>query len=202
MEVVKLARDYTRKLLGIDDTALKTFKAKVETARALSSSPEEFKVNIAAAETEFKAAMDAQKTAADAARITHKDELQKIYDGTVQVFLARGTGVSLGRGDDHRHGAPSLERGRRGPGGRGHDGGGRDDDASGETNRGPRMMFGDGEFTGDFAQMKQHLGKGEGSSMGLDDAAVSTECSAAASALEALVGTPESSADSSTESGS
>jgi hypothetical protein len=188
IKAVQDARDYTRKLLGIDDSALKKFKAEVQAARALSSSPEEFKSNIAAAEDEFNSAMEAQKAKADAAREANKELLGQIYDGTVQVFLACGADVKLG---EHEERGPrdirAHDKGRKGPP-RGHGGPGKQGPEQDGDEQGPRMMFGSGEFQGDFGSFQHHV---QGGKMGLADAADATECTAATTALEALL-TPQS----------
>lgn len=198
MKAVQAARDYTRQLLGIDDTALKNFKAKVAAVRALSNSPEEFKDNIAVAEDEFQTAMDAQKAAADKAREEHAVELKAVFDGTVAVFVACGTDVALG---EHKKG-DNRRAGKRGPGGKGGPGerghqehGGKgplpEDGGRGGVASGARMVFGSGEFQGDLKEMRQHFRKLGG--MGLaDDASASAECKAASDALLAVIQGAES----------
>lgn len=90
LQVVKEARDYTRKLLGLTNDPLKEYHAAIQAARAISTSPEDFKENIAAAREKFKAAMDAQKEQVAAAKAQNAETLAKILSATQKVFLDCG----------------------------------------------------------------------------------------------------------------
>jgi hypothetical protein len=229
MDAVKAARDYTRQLLGIDDSALKTYKAAIEATRALATSPEDFKDKIASAHKDFVAAMEAQRTQSEALRVTHADELKAIFEGTVQVFVACGTNVSIGEhqsagpGQDAPQGGQASGSDDRGPamsglaGMFGSDGrplrpevtnrspgqpdvganladSGPANMSSGSDERGPRLVFGNGEFKGNLKEMCSHIGE--------KSVSESAACQDAVAALTALLPAPAATASDTSSSGS
>jgi len=124
LQIVKEARDYTRKLLGLSADPVKEFHAAIQAARAISTSPEDFKENIASAREKFKAAMEAQKEQAAAAKAQHADELAKILSATQKVFLDCGDDFDRVR-DPGKHRHKGEKHGKRdghqrGKHGRGH----------------------------------------------------------------------------------
>ena len=134
MQVVKEARDYTRKLLGLTSDPLREYQAAIEAARALATSPEDFESKIAPARETFQKAIEAQKQVAENAKAQHADALNKIFASTQQVFLA--CGEDFGRMMDPR-GQPH-EKGKHGRGGHVHGG----DKGKGHgKGKGPGHMF-------------------------------------------------------------
>lgn len=209
LEAVEAARDYTRQLLGIDDGAIKEFRAALQAAKALSSTPDDFEANIASAKLKFEAALEAQRALADAARLANAASLQAIFDGTTQVFLSCGMNEELGgdvpppprREKGEHKGGKKHKKGGKGDGqgagqgaGQGpgqHFKGGPDDlegmelqgdesDAGEEGDEAPRMMIGKGHMKGGMKKLRQHGGQKQS----FDDSA---ECQAATSALLALI---------------
>lgn len=124
LQIVREARDYTRKLLGLTKDPIKEFHAAIEAARAISTSPEDFKENIASAREKFKAAMEAQKEQVAAAKAQHAEELAKILSATQKVFLDCGDDFERVKDPGkHRHKGEKHGKGdghQRGKHGRGH----------------------------------------------------------------------------------
>ena len=222
LKAIEAARAYTKSLLGISDAPLKEFKAAVEAARALATDRDDFKSKIEPAEATFKAALEAQKTAAEAARVTNKTVLDAIFVATEAVFLQCSADVGLmqhqGRERNDRR-QPPRPRDGRGPEMGSDDSGSGSDDGSGSAaladsgsdvssdSDGPRIVFGGGEFRGSMSDLEQkakagHKSRqggrheqegqgpgpdGDGSGSGSSDASDSAECTAAVSALNALI---------------
>ena len=104
LQVVREAREYTRKLLGITNDPLKEYHAAVQAARAISSSPEEFQENIAPARTKFKEAMEAQKQQVASAKAQQAETLAKILSATQKVFMDCGDDFDRAKQPGkHRH---------------------------------------------------------------------------------------------------
>jgi hypothetical protein len=133
LQVVREAREYTRKLLGITNDPLKEYHAAVQAARAISSSPEEFQENIAPARAKFKEAMEAQKQQVASAKVQHAETLAKILSATQKVFMDCGDDFEHARDPrKHRH-----KGGKHGKGGHKEDSD-MDDDHRGRGDHGKR----------------------------------------------------------------
>lgn len=124
LQVVKDARDYTRKLLGLTSDPIKEYHAAIKAARALSTSPEDFEANVAPARAKFEQDMAAQKQQVGAAKAQHADELAKILSATQKVFIECGDDFDQMMDPRGRHhgGKGHGKDGHRGDGdhGRGH----------------------------------------------------------------------------------
>jgi len=179
LQVVKEARDYTRKILGLTKDPLREYHAAVQAARAISSSPEEFKENIATARAQFKEAMDAQKEQIAAAKAQNADILGKILSATQKVFLDCGDDFDRMRNPGkHRH-----KGGKHGHGEGDDDG---DDDHDGPGHHGNR---GQGHGQGMFGRMFQlaEESTATSTSTATSSAADSQACKDATAALKVLI---------------
>jgi hypothetical protein len=183
LQVVKEARDYTRKLLGITKDPLREYHAAVQAARAISTSPEEFKENIATARAQFKEAMDAQKEQIASAKAQNADILGKILSATQKVFLDCGDDFDRMKDPGkHRHNG-----GKHGRGERDDDG---DDDHGGPGHHGKR---GKGHGQGMLGKMFKLADESTATSTGTSTstttaaAADSQACKDATAALKGLI---------------
>jgi hypothetical protein len=181
LQVVREAREYTRKLLGITNDPLKEYHAAVQAARAISSSPEEFKENIAPARAKFKEAMDAQKQQVASAKAQHSETLAKILSATQKVFMDCGDDFDRAKDPGkHRH-----KGGKHGKGGH-KEVGDMDDDHRGRGDHGKR---GKGHGKDMVRRMLKLADESTSTSTGTSTAssADSQACKDATAALKALV---------------
>jgi len=185
LQVVKEARDYTRKLLGLTKDPLREYHAAVQAARAISSSPEEFKENIATARAQFQQAMNAQKDQIAAAKAQNADILGKILSATQKVFLDCGDDFDRMRNPGkHRH-----KGGKHGHGEGDDDG---DDDHGGPGHHGKRGQGHDNDMLGRMFKLADDstatsTGTSTSTSTATSSAADSQACKDATAALKVLI---------------